>query len=207
MPIYCGCPSISTITCPEPPLRPRTEILPAAPPETPYPIMPREVEKNPGTCSVSTGSREGVKEYSMVGRSRMLTVRGRCRISVLLRVPVTTTCERVSVRTPAVSAGCSKLRASAPEKAATHRKAAERKTFLILIVHPESVRFSAIPGTLSMALRNRETATTYSGGGHPVFLCGECTVSTYSGGTLPYALHRVTFLQKLTTDRPKKQVV
>ena len=54
-------------------------------------MIPRDVEKNPGTCSVSTGSRDGVNEYSMEGRSSTVTVSGRCRISVLLRVPVTTT--------------------------------------------------------------------------------------------------------------------
>ena len=134
MPMYCGCPSMSTITCPEPPLSPRIDMVPAAPSETPYPMIPREVMKRPGTCSVSTGSSDGTLEYSINGRSTTLTVMGRCRISVSLRVPVTTTSESVSVRTfPEVSAGTSKQRASARTDAAAHINAAASTNIFLIV--------------------------------------------------------------------------
>ena len=66
-------------------------MAPAAPPETPYPITPREVMNRPGICSVSTGSRDGCIDRSIDERSIVETVIGRWRMSVRLRVPVTTT--------------------------------------------------------------------------------------------------------------------
>ena len=66
-------------------------ISPAAPPDTPYPMIPREDTKSPGTCSVSIGSSEGVLACSICLRSMTETVAESCAASVSLRVPVTTT--------------------------------------------------------------------------------------------------------------------
>ena len=67
---------MSTIIRPDPPLRPRRDMAPAAPPETPYPITPREVMNRPGICSVSTGSREDCIDRSIDCRSIVVTVIG-----------------------------------------------------------------------------------------------------------------------------------
>ena len=50
-------PVVGSPSCAGPPI-PRMDICPAAPPETPYPNIPREAEKKPGTIWFSTGSME-----------------------------------------------------------------------------------------------------------------------------------------------------
>ena len=82
---------MSTIMRPDPPLRPRNEMPPADPSDTPKPITPRAVTKSPGTCSLSMGSNEGACSSSICGRSNTVTVCDRWRTSVTWRVPVTTT--------------------------------------------------------------------------------------------------------------------
>ena len=54
-------------------------------------MMPRPVMKSPGTCSVRVGSSEGWYSLSIRLRSTTEMVIGRRRMSVWLRVPVTTT--------------------------------------------------------------------------------------------------------------------
>ena len=107
IPAYWGWPSIMTISRPDPPLNPRSEILPAAPPDTPYPITPREVTKRPGTRSVNTGSSDGCMARSICVRSTTDTVCDRWRTSVSWRVPVTTTSPISYTRSPfSVSLSC-----------------------------------------------------------------------------------------------------
>ena len=98
-PIYWGWPSISTSkpAVGLPPM-PRRFIPPAAPVDTPYPMMPRLVANSPGTCSVSAGSTDGWKRCSNTLRFTTEMVIGRCRISVSFLVPVTTTSSIVRFR-------------------------------------------------------------------------------------------------------------
>lgn len=80
-----------TSICPVLPERPRRLMLPEAPEETPYPLMAREVTKSPGTCSMTVGRIDDSCFSVNWSRSMMVTVIGRWRMSVTLRVPVTTT--------------------------------------------------------------------------------------------------------------------
>lgn len=71
----------------------------------------------------------------MAGRPNMVTVNGRCLISLLLLVPVTTTCERVSrhpVRTE--STGSPLFRAETLREAAAHRTAVAASTNILFII-------------------------------------------------------------------------
>ena len=91
-PMYWGWPSISTSRpVVGPPPTPRSVICPAAPPETPYPMMPRPVTNSPGICSVSVGSSDGWNPSAIFCRPTTEMVIGRCRTSVSCRVPLTTT--------------------------------------------------------------------------------------------------------------------
>ena len=62
--------------------RPARFISPADPPDTPYPINPREVTNKPGTCSESIGSNEGEELRSIFCRLNTDTVLGKCLTSV-----------------------------------------------------------------------------------------------------------------------------
>ena len=107
-------------------------------------MTPREVEKNPGTCSVSTGSRDGVNEYS-----------SRCRMSVRLRVPVITACESVSTQaTPDVSS-CSTviiLRASCSRSIFISHAGATKNTAEDINATADSIIFFLIASIFSGSL-------------------------------------------------------
>ena len=86
---------MSTIMRPAPLPSPRRLIPPAAPSLTAYPIIERAVTNSPGTCSDNVGST--LTRWFSVSLSLLTTdmVIGRWRMSVTLRVPVTTTLSRV----------------------------------------------------------------------------------------------------------------
>ena len=90
--MYWGWPSISTSSpVVGAPPTPRSVICPAAPPETPYPMIPRPVTNSPGICSVSVGSSDGRNPSAICCLPTTEMVIGKCRMSVSCRVPVITT--------------------------------------------------------------------------------------------------------------------
>ena len=85
------------ITRPLPAPNPRSEMEPAAPPDTPYPDTFLEVTKSPGTCSMRTGMTAFSSLDSIVCLPTTETGVGSASLSTDLRVPVMTDEERVSV--------------------------------------------------------------------------------------------------------------
>ena len=79
-------------------------------------MMLREVTNRPGTCSVSTGSNEGLWDCSICSRPMTDTVVAISLVSAWSRVPVTTTsCNgRVSATAVESDAGVLALAGSSP---------------------------------------------------------------------------------------------
>lgn len=68
--------------------------------------MAREVTNSPGTCCITVGRTDCSWLAVSLSRPMTVTVMGRCLVSVTLRVPVTTTSERLAV--PAGSAAAAR---------------------------------------------------------------------------------------------------
>ena len=85
MPAHWGCPSRSMSTWLPPPT-PRTLTAPAAPEETPKPVMPFWVTNRPGTCCERTGSSDDSLLFSIWLRVTTERVIGRMLRCTRVRV-------------------------------------------------------------------------------------------------------------------------
>ena len=85
-----------TRTLPEPDPKPRIDIPPAAPADTPYPVTPLEVTNKPGTSSSMEGRREFSSETAILCLPTTEIGAGRISLSRAVRVPVTTAVDMVS---------------------------------------------------------------------------------------------------------------
>ena len=77
--------------------KPRSEMEPAAPLDTPYPVTPREVTKRPGTCSITEGITAVSSLVAIAARPTTETGAGSASRRTDMRVPVMTDDVRVSV--------------------------------------------------------------------------------------------------------------
>ena len=115
MPMNWGCPSINirTPVVGSPPI-PLIVICPAAPVDTPKPVIPRSVTNKPGTRPLSTGSKADSLLSEICSRVTIETAIGTLFLLTFTGVPVITTSSRFMVSFSFASVCCEKPQTDSP---------------------------------------------------------------------------------------------